>query len=107
MPPAIMPSVDSANMPPNSHDVGFCAPITTMKPSDPSTMTAGISFWARPAGTGLPGSGGGSSGSSPPGSRGDAPLGTRRTVRVLMGGRLLYGHLDDAVRLTRFDCAAG
>ena len=34
-PVAIMPSVEIANMPPNSHDVGLRTPSTTMKPNDP------------------------------------------------------------------------
>ncbi len=58
-PVAIMPSVEIANMPPNSHDVGLRTPSTTTKPSDPTSITSGSRRVRTPPGTTFSGSGGG------------------------------------------------
>ena len=63
-PVAIMPSVEIANMPPNSHDVGLRTPRTTMKPNDPASITSGSNRISMPPGTTFSGSGGAWSASS-------------------------------------------
>ena len=67
-----IPTVEIANIPPNSRDDGAGGPRAT-NPSEPSSMTAGSSRSSIPAGTGRSGSGGGSIASSPPGTRGRHP----------------------------------
>jgi hypothetical protein len=71
-----MPSVDTMNMPPNSQDVGFCAPSTAMNPIEASSMATGSRRSSSPDGTTRSGSGGGSRTSSPPGT-----AGTTRSAR--------------------------
>ncbi len=77
-----MPRVEIANMPPNSHDVGFCGPSTAMNPTEPASITTGNKRASTPAGTIRSGSGGGSRVSSPPGMRGGVRRG-RGTPTVL------------------------
>ena len=78
-----MPSVEIANMPPNSHDVGLRTPRTTMKPNDPASITSGSNRISMPPGTTFSGSGGAWSASSLAGGGGSSRWG-RATSTVPM-----------------------
>src|SRR4051795_7743827 len=80
-----MPSVDSANMPPKSHDVGLSTPMTTMKPTEPSTMTSGSRRISGDEGVARGISGGASRWTSPEGTSGGARRAARRKTRVPTG----------------------
>ncbi|GAA4434189.1 hypothetical protein GCM10023148_40350 [Actinokineospora soli] len=69
MPPAIMPTVEMRNMPPNISDMGLFDRVNmkTIIPMDATIMTAGSSFITMLPGITLGTSGGGSRCTSPPG----------------------------------------
>ncbi len=68
VPAASIPTVDSANMPPNIQLIGFLGSIA-MNATAPTSIISGISRASMPAGTTRSGSGGAWSTSSPPGGR--------------------------------------
>ena len=73
-----MPMVESANIPPKSHEVGLSTPMTTMNPSEPSTMSSGNSRSNADVGTARGISGGASRWTSPDGTSGGAGRAARR-----------------------------
>ncbi len=81
-PPASIPTVESATIPPKSQDVGFETPMTTTKPTDATTMTNGRSRMIGFVGTTRGTSGGASRCTSPAGGGVVGGRGGRRNTCV-------------------------